>query len=190
MRERSWFKYYDTSRKVAGSIPDEVIGFFNWPNPSSRTMALGSTQRLTEMRTRNFLGGEGRPPRKADNLAAICETIVWKMWEPPCLRTLWASTASYMGSFIFYTFCNAVAVSMLRGKGSGTIKAGGTNGTQPVDLREYLWFLDPVKFAQYKFHSRSSTQLCIQYCRVSTYFYMKQYLKHSWKLHRTAPWWE
>jgi hypothetical protein len=25
---------------VKGSIPDEVIGFFNWPNPSSRTMAL------------------------------------------------------------------------------------------------------------------------------------------------------
>jgi hypothetical protein len=31
------------------SIPDEVIGFLNWPNPSSRTMALGSTQPLTEM---------------------------------------------------------------------------------------------------------------------------------------------
>jgi hypothetical protein len=38
-----------TSRKVAGSIPDEVHGFFNWPNPSSRTVALGSTQNLTEM---------------------------------------------------------------------------------------------------------------------------------------------
>jgi hypothetical protein len=32
------------SQKVAGSIPDEVIGFFNTHNPSSRTMALGSTQ--------------------------------------------------------------------------------------------------------------------------------------------------
>jgi hypothetical protein len=37
-----WFNYA-TSRKVAGSIPSEVIGFLNWPNPSSRTMALGST---------------------------------------------------------------------------------------------------------------------------------------------------
>jgi hypothetical protein len=27
-------------RKVVGSIPEEVIGIFNWPNPSSRTMAL------------------------------------------------------------------------------------------------------------------------------------------------------
>jgi hypothetical protein len=33
-----------TSRKVAGSIPD---GFFSLPNPSSRTMALGSTKPLT-----------------------------------------------------------------------------------------------------------------------------------------------
>jgi hypothetical protein len=38
------------------SIPDEVIGFFNWPNNSSRTMALGSTQPLTEMSTRIFMG--------------------------------------------------------------------------------------------------------------------------------------
>jgi hypothetical protein len=31
--------------------------FFNWPNPSSRTMALGSTQTLTETSTRNHPGG-------------------------------------------------------------------------------------------------------------------------------------
>jgi hypothetical protein len=42
--------------KVKGSIPDEVIWFFNWPNPSSRTMGLGSGQPLTEMSTRIFLG--------------------------------------------------------------------------------------------------------------------------------------
>jgi hypothetical protein len=38
-------------------VPDEV-DFFNLPNPSSRTMPLGSTQPLTEMGTRN-LPGEG-----------------------------------------------------------------------------------------------------------------------------------
>jgi hypothetical protein len=42
------------NRKVAGSIPDGAIGFFHWHNPSSRTMALGSTQPLTEMSTRNI----------------------------------------------------------------------------------------------------------------------------------------
>jgi hypothetical protein len=47
-----------TSRMVADSIPGEVIGYFNSPNPSSRTMVLGSTQPLTEMRTRNLNGGK------------------------------------------------------------------------------------------------------------------------------------
>jgi hypothetical protein len=64
------------TRKVAGSIPDEVIEFFNWPNPSSRTMALGSTQPLTEMGTRNIPGGNGRPTCKANKLTAVCEPIV------------------------------------------------------------------------------------------------------------------
>jgi hypothetical protein len=62
--------------KVAGLIPDEITGFFNWPNPSSRTMALGSTETLTEMSTRNLLGGKERPARKSDNLTAIYEPIV------------------------------------------------------------------------------------------------------------------
>jgi hypothetical protein len=34
-----------------GSIPDEVIEFFSLRNPSSRTVALGSTQPPTEMST-------------------------------------------------------------------------------------------------------------------------------------------
>jgi hypothetical protein len=58
-----------------GSSPDEV-DFFNLPNPSNRTMALGSTQPLTEMSTRNLPGGKGRPACRADNLTAICEPIV------------------------------------------------------------------------------------------------------------------
>jgi hypothetical protein len=41
-----------------------------------RTMALGSTQPLTEMSTRNLPGVKERPARKADNLTAICEPIV------------------------------------------------------------------------------------------------------------------
>jgi hypothetical protein len=62
-------------------------------------MALGSTQPLTEMSTRNIPGGEGRPARKADNLTAICEPIVYKMWEPQHLTTLWVSTSRYMDTF-------------------------------------------------------------------------------------------
>jgi hypothetical protein len=51
-------------------VPDEV-DFFNLPNPSSHTMALGSTQPLTEMSTRNFPGGKKWRPHRADNLATI-----------------------------------------------------------------------------------------------------------------------
>jgi hypothetical protein len=69
-------RYYATNRKAAGSIPDEVIVFFNLPNPSSRDMALGSTQPVTEMGTRNLPGGKVRPGHKADNLTAICEPTV------------------------------------------------------------------------------------------------------------------
>ena len=50
-------------------------------NPSGRTMALGSTQPLTEMSTRYISWGYRRPVRKADNLTTIlcrCHEI----WEP------------------------------------------------------------------------------------------------------------
>jgi hypothetical protein len=56
-------------------VPNEM-DFFNLPSPSSRTMALGSTQPLTEMSTRNLPGGKKRPERRADELAAIYELNV------------------------------------------------------------------------------------------------------------------
>jgi hypothetical protein len=68
---RSWLRHCATNRKVAGSIFDGVIGIFNWHNPSCRTMALGSTQPLTEMSTRNISWGWRRPVRRADNLASF-----------------------------------------------------------------------------------------------------------------------
>jgi hypothetical protein len=42
-----------TTLKVAGSIPDGVTGISHLHYPSGRTMALGLTQPLTEMSTRN-----------------------------------------------------------------------------------------------------------------------------------------
>jgi hypothetical protein len=46
-------------------------------------MALGSTQPLTEMSTRNLPGGKGWLACKADNLTAICEPIVSQPYGPP-----------------------------------------------------------------------------------------------------------
>jgi hypothetical protein len=40
------------------SVQLETVDFFNLPNPS--IMALGSTQPLTEMSTRDLPGGKGR----------------------------------------------------------------------------------------------------------------------------------
>jgi hypothetical protein len=58
-------------------VPDEV-DIFNLPNHSSLTMALGSTQPLTEMSTRNLPDGKKRPARRTDNFAAVCELNVCK----------------------------------------------------------------------------------------------------------------
>jgi hypothetical protein len=43
----------------------------------------------------------GRPTRKADNLTAICEPLVYKMWEPRCLIALWPSEVCYYDRFTF-----------------------------------------------------------------------------------------
>jgi hypothetical protein len=74
----------------SGSIPDGVIGIYHWHNPFGRTMALGSTQPLTEMSTRNISWGGKRgrcvalttlPPSCADCL---------EIWKPQPPGTLWA----------------------------------------------------------------------------------------------------
>jgi hypothetical protein len=52
-----WLRYCATNQKVGGSIPDGVIQFVIDINPSDRTMALRSTQPLTEMCTRSISWG-------------------------------------------------------------------------------------------------------------------------------------
>jgi hypothetical protein len=62
-------------------------------------MILGSTQPLAEMSTRNLTGGKMRLVRKAENLTATWKPIVYKMWEPRRLATLWASTVYYKDEY-------------------------------------------------------------------------------------------
>jgi hypothetical protein len=85
------------------------LDFLKLSNPSSRTVALGSTQHLTEMSIRNLPGGKGRPAGKADNLTAICEPTVKKMWELRRLTTLLVSTVRYRRVFL-YTVHNFVVI--------------------------------------------------------------------------------
>jgi hypothetical protein len=69
--------YYATSRKIVGSVPDEIICFFffNLLNHSNRSMALGSSQPLTLINT-SVAGGKAKPNSKPDNFTAICDPIV------------------------------------------------------------------------------------------------------------------
>ena len=54
-----WLRRCATIRTVPGSIPGGVTGFFSDIFPSDCTMALGSTQPLVKMSTRNIPGGKG-----------------------------------------------------------------------------------------------------------------------------------
>jgi hypothetical protein len=55
-------------QKFTGSIPEEQIGFLNWPNTSSPTLGLSRISKLLKCK--------GRPELKADNHTAIFEPIV------------------------------------------------------------------------------------------------------------------
>jgi hypothetical protein len=79
-----------TIRTVPGSIPGGVTGFFSDIFPSDRTMALGSTQPLVKISTRDIPGGKGgRCVRltTSPHLRAECHEI----WEPQSPGTLWAT---------------------------------------------------------------------------------------------------
>jgi hypothetical protein len=87
-----WLRHCATNRKVAGSIPGDVIGIFNWHNPSGRTMALGLTQPITEMITRNISWGWGVKGGRCVGLTTLPSSCadcleIWKPQPPGTLRT-------------------------------------------------------------------------------------------------------
>ena len=49
-----------------------VNGIFQWHNHSGRTIALGSTQPLTDISTRRISWGKRRPVHKADLTTILC----------------------------------------------------------------------------------------------------------------------
>ena len=96
----SWLRHCATNWKVTGSIPNDVIGIFHWQNPSSRTMALGSTQPLTEIGTENISWGWRRPVCRADNLSPSCANC-FEMWELQTAETLMACPGLFRDLFTF-----------------------------------------------------------------------------------------
>jgi len=82
-----WLRHCATNWKIAGSIPDGIIRINHWHNPSGRIMALGLTQPLAEMSTRNISWGQRWPVRRADNPSILMCRLSWNLgtstsWNP------------------------------------------------------------------------------------------------------------
>ena len=75
------------SLKFAGSIPDGFIEIFHLHNPSGRTVALGLTQRLTEMSTRN-ISWWGKGGRCVGLTLPISCADCLEIWDPHTLGNL------------------------------------------------------------------------------------------------------
>jgi hypothetical protein len=93
-------------------------------------MALGSTQPLTEISTRNLPGCKGQLAHNGDNLTTICELIVSKKWEPQRLTTLRAYMACYRDSFTFML----IILSSIHLKSVGSISLPQLKGSGILNL--------------------------------------------------------
>ena len=87
-RWHSWLRHCVTSRKVAGSIYDGVMGIFQWYNPSGRIYGPG----VDSASNRNwvpwiFPEGWRRPVRRVHNLTTFVCRLSWNLgastsWKP------------------------------------------------------------------------------------------------------------
>jgi hypothetical protein len=92
-----------TRRKALASNPNEDIGFFfNLPNPPNHTVAVGSTQPLTEMSARNLPeGSKARPERKSNNFTTVSADYPENVGTSTS-RILWTSAACYRDSYTYF----------------------------------------------------------------------------------------
>jgi hypothetical protein len=100
------------------------------------------TEPLTKMSTRPrkmFLRRGARSTRKAENLTAICESIVSTMWDPQHLATLQASTVCHGDSFIFFLFF--ISIPLLRSRSQYNSKA-----ILALNVLAYCPVFDPISF--------------------------------------------
>jgi hypothetical protein len=87
--DSSGLRHCATSKQIVGSILDSLAGISHCHNPSGCTMALGLTQPLMEMSTRNISWGYRRPVRKDDLTTFLCR-MSWNLgastsWNPVSL---------------------------------------------------------------------------------------------------------
>jgi hypothetical protein len=86
-RWHSWLRHCATSRKVAGSIPDGVIGIFHWHNPSGHTMAHRWRSLWQKWVPGIFRGGHRRSVVRLITLPPSCADCL-EIWEPRLPGTL------------------------------------------------------------------------------------------------------
>ena len=110
-RGKRWgrcLRHCATTRKVAVSIPDGVIGIFYCHNLSGCTMALGLTLPLTEMSTRNISWGKGGRCVELTTSPPSCADFL-EIWDPQPPGTLWACPGLQWDFFPFYHVQTLVA---------------------------------------------------------------------------------
>jgi hypothetical protein len=157
-----------------GSIPDEVVGCFNWLNPTSHSVALELTQPLSAMSIRNLPGGKGQPAHKVDKLTAIFDPIVYKMGDSRRHTTSWTFTACYRDSFTYLYVC-LKTISCKNLRTSCFVWAALRNAShvclsvRPVNTRNVLkrdWsFCNPFYMQSILVHSANCVQTYAVACR-------------------------
>jgi hypothetical protein len=97
-----------------------------------------------------------RPARKVDNLTAICETIVYKMWDTRRLTNLRAFTACYGESFTF-TFTVLLLQNYIYSTGYGAYRVQTLtedDGAGTVETTRYAFqdkHVMPVRMRAFSF---------------------------------------
>ena len=103
-RWRSWLGHWAKSLKVAGSIPNGVVGILHWHNPSGRTITLESTQSLTEEYQEYLLGCKGGLCLGLTTLPPSCADCLG-IWDPQPPGTLRACLGLSWDCFTFTSYC-------------------------------------------------------------------------------------
>ena len=103
MRWRSWLRHCAKSQKIMGLIPDGITGIFNLHNSSGCPVALGLTQSLTEMSTRNISWRSRCPEHGLTTLLPSCADCL-EIRKPQLPGTLRTCPGLYRDCYTFYLF--------------------------------------------------------------------------------------